>query len=758
MYSDACEESLKVCGSGESGAVVEAGPSVAPSGSGVKSNQRVKRVARGGLCVRDSISPNLLSEILEPTLPYAEWLRLVLLRALVNTPVLGRVKDRSSYSLNRICSLLGFENFEQFAESRSLEEIEGHLRTILGKWESSNPAGCRFPRVLEDNLIALSRVICLEPLEQRLLGLGVLIQAEPIFEDLVELLGASLTGHNIERVLAPMLAEPKTAVAKCLERQGRLYNSGLLSVDLSGRYDLRQLMDFLTATFPSRMLVEQEDPLKLVEGFVRPAPRGTLNLGDFKHLGINVQICRALLEKAAVEKSRGCNILIYGQPGTGKSEFARALFAELGLRGMEVAVSNLAGAPVAPIRRFRNYRIAQAFLKRDRAAILFDECEEALNSGSFSDQSDDEAITPRKSYINQMLEGNEVACVWIANSVSTFDEAYLRRFSLCFEMPALSSNQREALAKSTMGPLLKAGTLKSIAENSGVTPALLTKTAKIVEVMTATNPSIDSDELAAHWLGNTLKAQRKPRVYIESGDNPVTQDFDPELVNCGVNLRGLLDSILKSKAARLCVYGPPGTGKTAFGKWIAREMDAPHLLLRASDILSPYLGETEQRIARAFEEARQRGSVLQFDEVDSFLQDRRTAHRQWEITQVNEMLTQMDSFRGVFIASTNLFERLDEASLRRFDSALRFDYLKYESAKIVFRRTCDLLGLECPDSKTMERLRGLAKLTPGDFEQSLRRARLEPTKSAQELLIQLEKAISLKSSGPTRSVGFLAAA
>lgn len=758
MCSGEYAESVKVGGSSESDAVEDAAPSVVPTTASKKSNFRSKRVDRDRLCVKDSISPKLFSEILEPTLPYAEWLRLVLLRSLVNTPVLGRMKDRSSYNLNRICSLLGFENFEQYAESRSLEDIEGHLRTVLEGWERLQVHQCRFPKVLEDNLISLSRLIGLEPLEQRLLGLGVLIQAESIFEDLVDLLGASLTGHNIERILAPMLGEPKVAVAKCLERQGRLYNSGLLSVDLSGRYDLRQLMDFLTATFPSRMLVVQEDPLKLVEGFVRPTPKSELNLGNFEHLGTDVHICRALLEKASTEKSKGCNILIYGRAGTGKSEFARVLLTDLGLRGMEVATSNIAGAPVAPIRRFRNYRIAQAFLKKDRSAILFDECEEALNSGNASDQSDDEAITPRKSYINQMLEGNEVPCIWIANSVNAFDEAYLRRFSLCLEMPVLSSIQREALAKATMGGVLNTMTIKSVAENQEVTPALLTKAARIVEVLASTNPSIDSNELAVHWLSSVLKAQRKPRVLIANGDNLVTKDFDPELVNCGVDLGVLRDSVLKSRAARLCIYGPPGTGKTAFGKWIAREMDASHLLLKASDILSPYLGETEQRIARAFEEARQKGSVLQFDEVDSFLQDRRTAHRQWEITQVNEMLTQMDNFRGVFIASTNLFESLDEASLRRFDSALKFDFMKPNTLGMIFKKTCDLLGLQAPDFQTIERLSGLSKVTPGDFEQSLRRARLEPPKSPRELLTQLEKAVSLKRAGPTRGVGFLTAA
>lgn len=52
-----------------------------------------------------------------------------------------------------------------------------------------------------------------------------------------------------------------------------------------------------------------------------------------------------------------------------------------------------------------------------------------------------------------------------------------------------------------------------------------------------------------------------------------------------------------------------------------------------------YVGETEQNIAKAFKEAKDKKALLIFDEADSFLQSRTNAQRSWEITQVNEMLT-----------------------------------------------------------------------------------------------------------------------
>ena len=77
---------------------------------------------------------------------------------------------------------------------------------------------------------------------------------------------------------------------------------------------------------------------------------------------------------------------------------------------------------------------------------------------------------------------------------------------------------------------------------------------------------------------------------------------------------------------------------------------------RASDLISKWVGESEQNIAAAFAEARWKKMLLVIDEADSFLQDRRHAHRSWEVTQVNEMLTQMESHPLPFVCTTNLMD------------------------------------------------------------------------------------------------------
>ena len=108
----------------------------------------------------------------------------------------------------------------------------------------------------------------------------------------------------------------------------------------------------------------------------------------------------------------------------------------------------------------------------------------------------------------------------------------------------------------------------------------------------------------------------------------------------------------------------------------------------------------------AFERAEADGAILLIDEVDSFLQERKGAEKSWEVTQVNEMLTQMESFGGLFIASTNLMDGLDAASLRRFDLKVRFDYLRPDQAWALLDRYLVDFGLppaECDQPQRVSR-------------------------------------------------------
>jgi SpoVK/Ycf46/Vps4 family AAA+-type ATPase len=180
------------------------------------------------------------------------------------------------------------------------------------------------------------------------------------------------------------------------------------------------------------------------------------------------------------------------------------------------------------------------------------------------------------------------------------------------------------------------------------------------------------------------------------------------------------------------------------------------MVRQASDLMSKYVGDTEQNMARMFEEAQSEGAVLLLDEADSFLRSRRLAERHHEVSEVNEMLQGMERHAGVFICTTNLFEDLDEAALRRFTFKIRFDVLKAPQRERMFVAEAldgDATRLT-PEQR--DRLAQLDQLAPGDFAAVKRQVDVlgvpfEPD----EFLSQLEGEHRLKPDvRQRRSIGF----
>jgi len=181
------------------------------------------------------------------------------------------------------------------------------------------------------------------------------------------------------------------------------------------------------------------------------------------------------------------------------------------------------------------------------------------------------------------------------------------------------------------------------------------------------------------------------------------------------------------------------------------------MIKRASDLMSKFVGETEQQMAAMFREAEAEKAVLLLDEADSFLQDRRGAQRTYEVTEVNEMLQGMERFAGIFICTTNLMDSIDQAALRRFTFKIRFKPLSREQRETMF--VVEALGGEraalAPDLQ--QRLARLDQLCPGDFAAVKRQveilaAELEP----EEFLAQLEAEHRIKPEvREARGMGFV---
>ncbi|PKL96747.1 MAG: AAA family ATPase, partial [Gammaproteobacteria bacterium HGW-Gammaproteobacteria-8] len=249
-------------------------------------------------------------------------------------------------------------------------------------------------------------------------------------------------------------------------------------------------------------------------------------------------------------------------------------------------------------------------------------------------------------------------------------------------------------------------------------------------------------ERSVQLLGKAVSGITMPAV-------PSGEDFlDTDLINCDDDLRGIARTLAKNPVVRasICIHGPPGTGKSLWVRHLAEQLGMEVLQRRASDLLSRWLGGTEQNIASSFSEAIDQRALLVFDEVDSLLRDRAQAVYGWQISQVNEMLTWMECHPLPFACTTNLPETLDRAALRRFDLKLKFDYLRPEQARSAFRR---FFGMAPPAGRLLP-----GPLTPADFVVVARRRGLAGITDARGLVELLDEECRHRAC-PQRPIGFI---
>ncbi|GIU72211.1 MAG: hypothetical protein KatS3mg003_1690 [Candidatus Nitrosocaldaceae archaeon] len=147
----------------------------------------------------------------------------------------------------------------------------------------------------------------------------------------------------------------------------------------------------------------------------------------------------------------------------------------------------------------------------------------------------------------------------------------------------------------------------------------------------------------------------------------------------------------------ILLYGPPGTGKTLLAKAVASELDAKFFYIKASDIMSKWVGESEQRIAELFRTARRDRSIIFIDEIDALLPKRTNNSVMQRI--VPQFLTELDGMEDnnnlLLIAATNIPWNLDPAALRsgRFDFKFYIPLPDFAARKKIFE-----LNLSIPNN------------------------------------------------------------
>ena len=504
-------------------------------------------------------------------------------------------------------------------------------------------------------------------------------------------------------------------VAKAMSPQGKLLKFGLLD----GDYDFcRHTLDgFIDGTSDETIARRFYRKLDMADAL------------PWEFFGDLAAKDGEVLKRMVAASGGKCNILLYGAPGTGKSSFALSLAKELGRTAYEVKQGDDDGKNMKSEARMMGIQVCNGQEDPKDCMMVVDEADELLRGSScgFSLFGFDfgGGKSTEKGVMNSILDEMKLPAVWISNApAEAMDESVRRRFDYSIRFDRLNGTQRVAIWRNQVRkhglealiPEEKAEEYSTKYETSAGGISIVLANVKRMA------PGPDKvDELVA-----TLMKPHCQLMGLKDGNGFLpAKDYSLD----GLNIKGKVKLDRLVAAARnyldadfgsgdadkprmnILLFGPPGTGKTEFVKYLGKALDRRVVVLKGSDLLSKWVGESEQNIAKAFRQAEAERAILFFDEVDGLLQDRSGASHSWEITQVNELLQQMENFDGIMVAATNFSKNLDAAVMRRFTFKLEFGYLDDEGKRLFFER---MFKATLAEDEFAE-LRQLRNLAPGDF-------------------------------------------
>jgi hypothetical protein len=233
------------------------------------------------------------------------------------------------------------------------------------------------------------------------------------------------------------------------------------------------------------------------------------------------------------------------------------------------------------------------------------------------------------------------------------------------------------------------------------------------------------------------------------------------------NYKGIKEKMVVSgmkPGFTVLMYGHPGTGKTSTVKSMAKKTGRHVYMVDIPKIQSKWVGESEKNLSRVFSEYRrakkqyEQEPILLFNEADAILGKRigaNTSVDKMNNSMQNILLQELEDFEGIFVATTNLANHLDDAFDRRFLYKIEFmrpeEHVRYQIFEHAFPELdIDLISeLNCRYSLTGGQIANLKK-------KILVKGMLESDFCLDEELVKLcEEELSLSKGSKRNMIGFV---
>ena len=364
-----------------------------------------------------------------------DLVRLWLFRLFSPSKDLEKLITNRGFADDDLAWALGMQQWVEMGSNFDPREARQAFWELFRAMGSKSPEGAA--SIAERNVGIIAKVLGLDRVDRKILLFFGIKDNYPILEDGLNVF-RGMPRKVYLRALGRILGESYKSIQSRLSPGAPLMQSALLKWGQTSRHGhyVSMQMDKI-----AEKLLEPDFTLeKAIRTIATPAAAPTLTYSDYPHLRKTLGFLRAYLRESLRNGSKGMNVYIHGHPGTGKSELARVLAREMRAPLYEISSEDADGDPQSGARRLEALRVAQSFLAARRTILVFDEAEDVFRGDSFISRS---IASQRKGWMNRFLESNPVPTIWLSNSRSDLDPAFVRRFDFIFELNSPPRQQRD---------------------------------------------------------------------------------------------------------------------------------------------------------------------------------------------------------------------------------------------------------------------------------------------------------------------------